>query len=150
MFFYIVLTPISITSGLLNTGNMRKYHQIDVYIYQCVGRHIKTHKAENLVCAKCNKVYNGERNLKRHVQEYRCQCDIYQCGVCHITFNNHLKLVKHIKTHDFNKLLDKEYMGLHRCTVCSGFLSRGQIINTIRNMLTRKRNLFYMLLVEKN
>ena len=35
MFFYIVLTPISTTSGLWNTGNTRKYHQIDVYIYQC-------------------------------------------------------------------------------------------------------------------
>ena len=33
--FYIVLTPISITSGLKSTGNTRKYHQIDVYIYQC-------------------------------------------------------------------------------------------------------------------
>ena len=35
MFFYIVLTPISTTSGLRSTGNTRKYHQIDVYIYQC-------------------------------------------------------------------------------------------------------------------
>ena len=35
MFFYIVLTPISSTSGLGNTGNARKYQQIDVYIYQC-------------------------------------------------------------------------------------------------------------------
>ena len=34
MFFYIVLTPISTTSGLRSTGNTRKYHQIDVYIYQ--------------------------------------------------------------------------------------------------------------------
>ena len=29
------LTPISTTSGLGSTGNMRKYQQIDVYIYQC-------------------------------------------------------------------------------------------------------------------
>ena len=36
MFFYIVLTPIPTTSGLWSTGNTRKYHQIDVYIYQCV------------------------------------------------------------------------------------------------------------------
>ena len=35
MFFYIVLTPISTTSGLWSTGNTRKYHQINVYIYQC-------------------------------------------------------------------------------------------------------------------
>ena len=35
MFFYIVLTPISTTSGLRSTGNTRKYQQIDVYIYQC-------------------------------------------------------------------------------------------------------------------
>ena len=35
MFFYIVLTPISTTSGLWSTGNTRKYHQIDVYIDQC-------------------------------------------------------------------------------------------------------------------
>ena len=35
MFFYIVLTPISTTSGLWSTGNTRKYHQIDVNIYQC-------------------------------------------------------------------------------------------------------------------
>ena len=35
MFFYIVLTPISTTSGLWSSGNTRKYHQIDVYIYQC-------------------------------------------------------------------------------------------------------------------
>ena len=32
MFFYIVFTLISTTSGLV-----RKYHQIDEYIYQCVG-----------------------------------------------------------------------------------------------------------------
>ena len=36
MFFYIVLTPISTTSGLRSAGNTRKYHQIDVYIYQYV------------------------------------------------------------------------------------------------------------------
>ena len=36
MFFDIVLTPISTTSGIEGTGNTRKYHQIDVYIYQCV------------------------------------------------------------------------------------------------------------------
>ena len=35
MFFYIVLTPISTTSGLRSTINTRKNHQIDVYIYQC-------------------------------------------------------------------------------------------------------------------
>ena len=35
MIFYIVLTPISTTSGLWSTGNTHKYHQIDVYIYQC-------------------------------------------------------------------------------------------------------------------
>ena len=35
MFFYIVLTPISITSGLWSTGNTHKYHQINVYIYKC-------------------------------------------------------------------------------------------------------------------
>ena len=34
--FYIVLTSISTTSGLWSTGNVRKYQQIDVYIYQCV------------------------------------------------------------------------------------------------------------------
>ena len=34
-FFYIVLTLISTISGLWSTGNTRKYHQIDVYIYQC-------------------------------------------------------------------------------------------------------------------
>ena len=48
MFFYTVLKPISTTSGLWSTGNTRKYHQFDVYIYQCVlalfnpGRHIPT------------------------------------------------------------------------------------------------------------
>ena len=40
MFFYIVLTPISTTSGLWSTGNTRKYHQIDVCIYQCEIWHI--------------------------------------------------------------------------------------------------------------
>ena len=35
MFFYTVFTPISTTSGLWSTGSTRKYHQIDVYIYQC-------------------------------------------------------------------------------------------------------------------
>ena len=40
MFLYIVLTPIYTTSGLLSTGNMRKYQQIDVYIYQCTNTRI--------------------------------------------------------------------------------------------------------------
>ena len=35
MFFYIIITPISTTSGIWSTGNMRKYQQIDVNIYQC-------------------------------------------------------------------------------------------------------------------
>ena len=35
MLFYIVLTPISTTSGLGSTDNTRKYQQIDVYTYQC-------------------------------------------------------------------------------------------------------------------
>ena len=30
MFYYIVLTPISTTSGLQSTSNTRKYQQIDV------------------------------------------------------------------------------------------------------------------------
>ena len=34
MFFYTVLTSITTTSGLWSTGKTRKYHQIDVYIYQ--------------------------------------------------------------------------------------------------------------------
>ena len=34
MFLYIVLTPISTTSGLWSTRKTRKYQQIDVYIYQ--------------------------------------------------------------------------------------------------------------------
>ena len=42
-FFYIVLTPISTTSGQWSTGNTRKYQQIDVYIYQCVDGYSKTH-----------------------------------------------------------------------------------------------------------
>ena len=33
MFLYIVLTSIYTTSGLRSTSNMRKYYQIDVYIY---------------------------------------------------------------------------------------------------------------------
>ena len=36
MLFYIVLTPISTTSGLWSTGNTCRYQQISVYIYQCV------------------------------------------------------------------------------------------------------------------
>ena len=36
MFFYIVLAPITTTSGLWSAGNTRKYQQIDEYIYQCV------------------------------------------------------------------------------------------------------------------
>ena len=35
MFFYIVLTPISTTSGVRSTDNTRKYQQIDIYNYQC-------------------------------------------------------------------------------------------------------------------
>ena len=38
MFFYIVLTPISATSGLRSTGNTRKYHQIDVGFPNCGGK----------------------------------------------------------------------------------------------------------------
>ena len=39
-FFYVVLTPISTTSGIWSTGITRKYHQIDVYIYQCAIGHL--------------------------------------------------------------------------------------------------------------
>ena len=35
MISYTVFTPISTTSGLWSIDNTRKYHQIDVYIYQC-------------------------------------------------------------------------------------------------------------------
>ena len=40
MCFYIVLIPISNTSGLRSSGNTRKYHQIDVYIYLCVDAYL--------------------------------------------------------------------------------------------------------------
>ena len=49
MFFYIVLTPISTTSGLGSTGNTRKYQQIDVYIYQCECCALENQK-ENTMC----------------------------------------------------------------------------------------------------
>ena len=60
MFFYIVLTPISTTSGLCSTGNTRKYQQIDVYIYQCEycvltkseSRQVKAVVAVSAVCSK--------------------------------------------------------------------------------------------------
>ena len=48
MFFHIVSTPISTTSGLWSTGNTRKYHQIDVYIYQCAIVYT------NIFCFLCN------------------------------------------------------------------------------------------------
>ena len=51
MFFYIVLTPISTTSGLQSTGNTRRYHQIDVYIYQCVKAHTKRFMMMTLKCS---------------------------------------------------------------------------------------------------
>ena len=54
MFFYIVLTPISITSGLRNTGNTRKCHQIDVYIYQCLLMKRATSVIDN--CIRLNKI----------------------------------------------------------------------------------------------
>ena len=63
MFFYIELMSISTTSGLWSTGNTRKYHQIDVYIYQYViyglameprmlfktSNHLLTGKQQNIV-----------------------------------------------------------------------------------------------------
>ena len=50
MFFFLVLTPISTTSGLWSTGNTRKYHQIDVYIYQ--GEQAKFDRAISLKAAR--------------------------------------------------------------------------------------------------
>ena len=53
-FFYIVLTPISTTSGLLSTGNTRKYHQIDVFIYQCEPR-----DGSQIIMNRANTIYLG-------------------------------------------------------------------------------------------
>ena len=47
MFFYIVLTPISTTSGLRNTGNMRKYHQ-STYTFTSVINTIKQQQNHRL------------------------------------------------------------------------------------------------------
>ena len=44
MFFYIVLTQISTTSGLWSTGNTCKYQHIKVYIYQCVNGQLSLDK----------------------------------------------------------------------------------------------------------
>ena len=49
MFLYIVLTPISTTSGLRSTGNTRKYQQIDVYIYQCVNVKVNSFTSHRLL-----------------------------------------------------------------------------------------------------
>ena len=51
MFFYIVLTPISTTSGLWSTGNTRKYQQIDVYIYQREAGTVRHDDDEQLILA---------------------------------------------------------------------------------------------------
>ena len=56
MFFYKELTPISTTSGLWSTGNTRKYHQIDVYIYQCVG------------CIRDDRYWGVEKNHFLHLK----------------------------------------------------------------------------------
>ena len=59
MFFYIVLTPISTTSGLWSTGNTPKYQQIDVYIYQCdVAYQIKENK-------ECSSGWAVEKRIAR-------------------------------------------------------------------------------------
>ena len=91
-----------------------------------LGRHKKTHKAENLLCGDCNKVFKGEHNLKRHVIENRCrikeqeQVKVYQCGACNKTCNRHWNLVRHMKMHNGvnDKLLYHEDKGLYRCTIC--------------------------------
>ena len=57
MFFYIVLTPISTTSGIWSTGNTRKYQQVDVYIYQCDNSPTFFKISLNLILNSCWKFY---------------------------------------------------------------------------------------------
>ena len=71
MFFYIVLTPISTTSGLWSTGNTRKHHQIDVYIYQCGGC------TENVRVPFQTSTVNNINNKKKLV----CLLLPYYCGI---------------------------------------------------------------------
>ena len=77
MFFYVVKTPISTTSGLWSTGITRKYHQINVYIYQCVNQHLFT------ICYRfCVKQY---RRVFHPVIIVTVQvCDKFYCGKCWI------------------------------------------------------------------
>ena len=84
--FYIVLTPISTTSGLWSTGNTRKYHQIDVYIYQCAyDVPISTHKDilyQFMVC----------RYKKNHAK-----LSMKSCSLLIKVKMKHLRVVKHEK-----------------------------------------------------
>ena len=61
MLFYIVLTPISTTSGLLSICNMRKYHQIDVYIYQC--------DINDFIFISCALALRGRRSTVRETED---------------------------------------------------------------------------------
>ena len=73
MFFYIVLAPISTTSGLWSTGNTRKYNQIDVYIYQYDISNKYQHFRNKLKWRYRIKKDNIKANLQFIFQEYSNQ-----------------------------------------------------------------------------
>ena len=120
MFFYIVFTPISTTSGLWSTGNTRKYHQIDVYIYQCADGDLKNDIVQRRKFYKfLNKLIINRKTVSPTGGH------VLQCTICHwCSFH-------YVVTHVRNK--NSNIQGRSPIAV-------KVIVHTIRNLLPLKRD----------
>ena len=95
VFFYIVLTPISTTSGQWSTGNTRKYQQIDAYIYQCglfllvlSQTNMRELKEENIFVFKYILFFFHFR-LQRTLEDHRLLVDLF-CWILDLFFSAEL------------------------------------------------------------
>ena len=79
--WHVYLYSINTNIGLWSTGNTRKYHQIDVYIYQCGYFPGKWRKSSQELWVKYEAILKEWNNLLFHLLAVRlfCTCVCWLC-----------------------------------------------------------------------
>ncbi|XP_041971291.1 zinc finger protein 182-like isoform X1 [Aricia agestis] len=122
-------------------GSFRcKHCQKEFKKYDTLACHIKREHKQNQIkklytCNFCQQSCKTEKSLFSHLDRHTRQ-KVFDCDICHSRLKYKSKMVKHIATHDPDRL-DK----IHECPQCSWrFAEKTNLINHIKAVHERIRN----------